>query len=78
MWWCIPVIPALGRCRQEDQEFKACLSCFSLELAWDIHEIMSQKTNKASRGGLEGAMGSQVTQVLSPADMRPAALERHG
>jgi hypothetical protein len=24
-WWCMAVIPALGRTRQEDQEFKANL-----------------------------------------------------
>jgi hypothetical protein len=23
MWWCIPVIPALGRWRQDDLEFEA-------------------------------------------------------
>jgi hypothetical protein len=25
MWWCTPVIPALRRLRQEDQEFEASL-----------------------------------------------------
>jgi hypothetical protein len=24
-WWCLPVIPALGRLRQEDNEFKSSL-----------------------------------------------------
>jgi hypothetical protein len=24
-WWCTPVIPAFGRLRQEDQEFKTSL-----------------------------------------------------
>jgi hypothetical protein len=24
-WWCIPVIPALGRLRQKDHEFRASL-----------------------------------------------------
>jgi hypothetical protein len=26
VWWCTPVIPALGRLRQEYQEFEASLS----------------------------------------------------
>jgi hypothetical protein len=26
VWWCMPVIPALGRLRQEHLEFKASLS----------------------------------------------------
>jgi uncharacterized protein YceK len=26
-WWCIVIIPALGRLRQEDLEFKASLGC---------------------------------------------------
>jgi hypothetical protein len=25
VWWCTPVIPAFGRLRQEDHEFKASL-----------------------------------------------------
>jgi hypothetical protein len=25
VWWCIPVIPALGRLGQKDSEFKAIL-----------------------------------------------------
>jgi hypothetical protein len=26
-WWCMPVIPALGRLRQENHEFNASLYC---------------------------------------------------
>jgi hypothetical protein len=25
VWWCMPIIPALGRRKQEDQEFKSSL-----------------------------------------------------
>jgi hypothetical protein len=25
VWWCTPVIPALGKLRQEDHEFEASL-----------------------------------------------------
>jgi hypothetical protein len=29
MWWFTPVIPALGRLRQEDIEFQASLDCIA-------------------------------------------------
>jgi hypothetical protein len=28
-WWFTPVIPALGRMRQEDREFEASLGCIA-------------------------------------------------
>jgi hypothetical protein len=29
VWWYMPVIPALGRCKQEDCEFEASLGCIA-------------------------------------------------
>jgi hypothetical protein len=29
VWWCTAVIPALGRLREEDHEFKAILGCIA-------------------------------------------------
>jgi hypothetical protein len=35
VWWWVPVLPALGRWRQEDQEFKVNLSFIvSLKTVW--------------------------------------------
>jgi hypothetical protein len=35
VWWCMLVIPALGRLRQEDLEFKASLGCIvNLRPVW--------------------------------------------
>jgi hypothetical protein len=31
VWWCIPVIPALVRQRQEDPEFKASLDYIQMD-----------------------------------------------
>jgi hypothetical protein len=39
-WWCMPVIPAFGRQRQEDHEFKASLGCIAK---------LSLKTNKGTQ-----------------------------
>lgn len=37
-WWCIPIVPAHGRLREDDQEFKATLGSLvsSIQTAWNI------------------------------------------
>jgi hypothetical protein len=42
-WWLMPVIPALGRLRQEDHEFKASLGYLEI-----LRETLSQKKKKKS------------------------------
>lgn len=45
-WWCMPVIPAFGRLKQEDQKLKVIPGYIrNLGSAW--HNILSQKQSKA-------------------------------
>lgn len=40
-WWYTPVIPALGRWRPEDREFKASPGCReNAKLAWAARELV--------------------------------------
>ena len=45
-WWYTPVIPALGRYKQEDQEFKVIL-CYTenLRLAWETWDLILKINN---------------------------------
>jgi hypothetical protein len=45
VWWHIPVIPALGKLRQKDQEFEASLGYTMSSSQLELHrETLSQKT----------------------------------
>jgi hypothetical protein len=37
--WCTPVIPAFGRLRQEDYEFKAGLGYIAISRAAELHRL---------------------------------------
>jgi hypothetical protein len=37
-WWCTTVIPALGRLRQEDLEFKASLGYIQKQLVFETYK----------------------------------------
>ena len=41
-WWCMPVIPALKRPRQED--------CLSLRLAWTIQHVRLREVKEFAGG----------------------------
>jgi hypothetical protein len=47
VWWCIPVIPALVRQRQEDPEFKASL-CY-ITRPYPEREERKRRRNKGGR-----------------------------
>jgi hypothetical protein len=50
-WWHTPVIPALGRLRQENHEFEASLGYIpSSRSTWAVNKTLSQKqTNKINQ-----------------------------
>jgi hypothetical protein len=50
MWWCIPVIPALGRLRQEDHEFEVTMGytvrlCLKNSKNSSNHHYQRKKSN---------------------------------
>jgi hypothetical protein len=43
-WWCTPVIPALGRLRQEDREFRPCFKKETERVIWTESQGRSHGT----------------------------------
>jgi hypothetical protein len=54
MGWCLPVISALRRWRQEDQKFKTTLSC--LEIPWLYETLWQEGEEGETEGEREGGI----------------------
>lgn len=61
-WWCILIIPALGECRQEDQEFKTKMGYMRPCLKRQTNKTESQYS-LTSTTSLTVAMGISVQNI---------------